>query len=148
MCGNVSVPFPFGTELGCFARIHLYLTCNPGPTPPILQMTEHSVVTDISIDEGVLRIQKLSDPGDFLEDRDTTLYYSRESGTVKWAVDNQTCKEAMLNKNEYRCFSAHSDCVDVTDDRTSRHVGYRCKCSSGFEGNPYLEDGCAGKFLI
>ncbi|XBI93455.1 hypothetical protein VPH35_030302 [Triticum aestivum] len=125
MCGNVSVPFPFGTELGCFARIHLYLT------------------SLISIDEGVLRIQKRSDPGDFLGDRDTTLYsFSGESGMVKWAVDDPTCREAMLNNKEYRCLSAHSHCVDVTDDRTSKHVGYRCKCSSGFQGNPYLQGGC------
>jgi hypothetical protein len=149
MCGNVSVPFPFGTELGCFARINLYLTCNPGSSPAILQMTEHLVVTDISINEGILRIQKLSDPGDFLGDRSTKLYsFSEESGMLKWAVDNSTCKEAMLNKNEYRCVSARSDCVDVTDDRTSNHVGYRCKCSSGFQGNPYLQDGCTGKFLV
>ncbi|XBI57261.1 hypothetical protein VPH35_038703 [Triticum aestivum] len=143
MCGNVSVPFPFGTELGCFARIHLYLTCNPGRSPAILQMTQHSLVTDISIDEGVLRIQKRSDPGNFLGDRDTTLYsFSGESGMVKWAVDDPMCREAMLNNKEYRCLSAHSHCVDVTDDRTSKHVGYRCKCSSGFQGNPYLEGGC------
>ena len=149
MCGNVSVPFPFGTELGCFARIHLYLTCNPGRSPAILQMTQHSLVTDISIDEGVLRIQKRSDPGDFLGDRDTTLYsFSGESGMVKWAVDDPTCREAMLNNKEYRCLSAHSHCVDVTDDRTSKHVGYRCKCSSGFQGNPYLQGGCTSKFLI
>lgn len=77
-------------------------------------------------------------------DRDTTLYsFSKESGMVKWAVDSPTCREAMLNNNEYRCFSVHSQCVDVTDDRTSMHVGYRCKCSPGFQGNPYLEDGCA-----
>ncbi|KAL6651064.1 hypothetical protein ACP70R_009989 [Stipagrostis hirtigluma subsp. patula] len=142
-CGDVIVPFPFGTELGCFARIHLYLACNPGPTPPILQLTEHSVVTDISIDEGVLRIQKLSDPADFLEDRDATLYaFSGESGVIKWAVDNSTCVEAMVNKEKYMCVSAYSECIEVTDNRRNRHVGYRCKCSSGFQGNPYIEDGC------
>ncbi|TVU15152.1 hypothetical protein EJB05_38659, partial [Eragrostis curvula] len=142
-CGNVSVPFPFGTELGCFARIHLYLACNPGPIPPVLQMTQHSVVTDISIDDGTLRIQKLSDPGDFLEDRDSTFYaFSGESGVLKWVVDNTTCKEVTANNYEHRCVSVHSECIDVTDDRSSRHVGYRCKCSSGFQGNPYMEDGC------
>ncbi|KAI4965890.1 hypothetical protein ZWY2020_047905 [Hordeum vulgare] len=71
-------------------------------SPAILQMTQHSLVTDISIDEGVLRIQKRSDSGDFLRDRDTTLYsFSGESGMVKWAVDDPTCREAMLSK-EYR----------------------------------------------
>ncbi|OEL35876.1 Wall-associated receptor kinase 3 [Dichanthelium oligosanthes] len=52
--GDPSIPFPFSMELGCFARLHLYgLACNTGPIPPILQMTEHSVVTDISIDEDI-----------------------------------------------------------------------------------------------
>jgi len=130
-------------ELGCFARIHLYLACNPGPTPPILQMTEHSVVTDISIDQGILRIQKLSDPGGFLDGQDSAFYaFSGESGVVKWAVDNLTCRDAMVNKDQYMCVGTHSECIEVTDDRTSRHVGYRCRCSSGFEGNPYIEDGC------
>jgi hypothetical protein len=142
----VVIPFPFGMELGCFARIHLYLACNPGPILSVLQMTEHAVVTDISIHEGILRIQKLSDPGGFLDDQDSTLYaFSEESGVVKWAVDNSTCQEAMANKDQYMCISSRSECVEVTD-RTSRHVGYRCRCSSGFEGNPYMEDGCTGKF--
>ena len=47
-----------------------------------------------------------------------------ESGMVKWAVDDPTCREAMLSK-EYKCLSAHSRCLEVTDDRTSKHVGYR-----------------------
>ncbi|CAN6276338.1 unnamed protein product [Urochloa humidicola] len=143
-CGNVDIPFPFGMELGCFARLHLYLACNPGPVPPILQMTKRLVVTDISIDEGSLRIQKLSESGDFLDDQDSTFYaFSGESGVVKWTVDNSTCEDAMANKDRYMCVSGHSECVDVTDNRTTRHVGYRCKCSSGFQGNPYMEDGCA-----
>lgn len=143
----MSIPFPFGMEVGCFARIHFYLACNPGPTPPILQMTEHSAITDISIDQGILRIQKLSDPGGFLDDQDSAFYaFSEESGVVKWAVDNLSCRDAMVNKDWYMCVSTHSECIEVTDDRMSRHLGYRCGCSSGFEGNPYIEDGCTGKF--
>ncbi|KAJ1271929.1 hypothetical protein BS78_06G163800 [Paspalum vaginatum] len=142
-CGNVSIPFPFGMELGCFARIHLYLACNPGPNPPVLQMTEYSVVTDISIDQGTLSIQELSGTADSLDGQDSTFYaFSGESGVVKWAVDNSTCENAMAKEDGYMCVSTHSECLGVTDDRTGRHLGYRCICSSGFQGNPYIEDGC------
>lgn len=141
-CGNVSLPFPFGTEIGCFARYELYLACNPGPSP-ILEMPDGSVVTGISIDKGIVRVLKL-DPKSFLAHMDTPLYASSgEWGVVKWAVDNITCKDAMASKEAYRCFF-HSDCIDVIDDNTHEHVGYRCKCSQGFEGNPYLKEGCTG----
>ncbi|CAL5068983.1 unnamed protein product [Urochloa decumbens] len=66
---------------------------------------------------------------------------SGEWGVVKWAVDNMTCKDATASMEGYRCFS-HSDCLEVTDERTLNHVGYRCKCSPGFVGNPYIKDGC------
>nr|CAB3485176.1 unnamed protein product [Digitaria exilis] len=113
-CGNVSLPFPFGTEIGCFARYELYLACNPGPSP-ILEMPDGSVVTGISIDEGIVRVLKL-DPKGFLAHMDTPLYAaSGEWGMVKWVVDNITCKDAILASTE---------------------------CTQGFEGNPYLKEGC------
>jgi len=142
-CGNVSFAFPFGTEVGCFANLQLYLTCsNPRSSAPFLQMSDGSVVTSISIDEGILNVLKPSDPSHFVE---TPLYaFSEEWGVVKWAVDSTTCKNATAIKKGYRCFSNNSDCVDVRDDKTYREVGYRCKCSRGFQGNPYLKDGCTG----
>ncbi|CAL5030934.1 unnamed protein product [Urochloa decumbens] len=141
-CGNVSFEFPFGTEVGCFAKLQLYLTCNPGPSPPILQMSDGSIVTGISIDEGVLRVLKSGVLGHLLADVDAPLFSSSgEWAVVKWAIDNLTCKDASASKVGYRCFS-NSDCVDVTDDKTLKQVGYRCKCSPGFEGNPYLKAGC------
>ncbi|XBI31356.1 hypothetical protein VPH35_054929 [Triticum aestivum] len=145
-CGNMSIPFPFGTELGCFAKLHLYLTCTPGTTvlPPVLKLTDQALVTDISIDDGILQVHEASGPGDFMArwNLDPALYTSSgQWGAVKWVIDNMTCQHAM-NNSDYRCFSTHSDCVDVTEDRTLKHVGYRCRCSSGFEGNPYIQDGC------
>lgn len=143
-CGNVSFAFPFGIEVGCFAKLQLYLACDPGPSPPILRLFDGSVVTDISIDEGTMRVLKSTDPNSSSGRMDSTLYaFSGEWGVVKWAVDSMACKDAMASKEGYRCFS-HSDCVDVTGDKTSEQLGYRCKCSPGFEGNPYLKDGCTG----
>ncbi|XP_044973215.1 wall-associated receptor kinase 1-like [Hordeum vulgare subsp. vulgare] len=144
-CNNVSTPFPFGTELGCFAKPHLYLKCIPTDTLPVLHLTNRTLVTYISIDDGVLQVHETSEPDDFMSGSDRPPYAlsgEGERGMVKWAINSMTCEHAKLNKSDYRCFSIHSECVDVTDDRTLKHIGYRCKCSSGFEGNPYFKDGC------
>ncbi|CAL5035824.1 unnamed protein product [Urochloa decumbens] len=41
------------------------------------------------------------------------------------------------------CRSSNSYCVDVTSSNSTRS-GYVCKCQVGYEGNPYLRDGCQG----
>ncbi|KAG0538569.1 hypothetical protein BDA96_03G247800 [Sorghum bicolor] len=43
------------------------------------------------------------------------------------------------NPAGYACRSINSSCSDATSGR-----GYICKCNQGFEGNPYLPDGCKG----
>ncbi|XP_044955448.1 wall-associated receptor kinase 4-like [Hordeum vulgare subsp. vulgare] len=144
-CGNVSIPFPFGTKLGCFAAVHLYLACMPGTILPVLELTSRMVVSDISLDDGVLHIHEESEPDDFFSGSgsDSALYsLAGKWGVVKWAVDKITCEHAKVDMSDYRCLSSHSECVDVTDDGTLKHLGYRCKCSSGFQGNPYIKDGC------
>jgi len=116
-------------------------------------------VTNISLDEGLLYVNKLSES----EDANTnylSIYYggsdyfgqqliyglgqsgfSEEYGAWSWSITNSTCESAKQNST-YACLSTNSECVGVTHETI--YIGYRCKCSPGFEGNPYVQNGCAG----
>ncbi|XP_037439468.1 wall-associated receptor kinase 4-like [Triticum dicoccoides] len=55
---------------------------------------------------------------------------------LDWAIrDSPTCKEA--RKEGYACISSNSLCLNSTNG-----PGYICNCRRGYEGNPYIADGC------
>lgn len=59
---------------------------------------------------------------------------------VDWAVGNETCVEAKkMNASAYACRATNSECIDATHG-----LGYRCVCSQGYDGNPYLDEWCQG----
>ncbi|RWR78978.1 putative wall-associated receptor kinase-like protein 16 [Cinnamomum micranthum f. kanehirae] len=53
---------------------------------------------------------------------------------LDWAIGNETCAQAKENPTSYACKSSNSICYEPTNG-----PGYRCNCSKGYEGNPYLE---------
>ncbi|KAK1265877.1 Wall-associated receptor kinase 2 [Acorus gramineus] len=55
---------------------------------------------------------------------------------LDWVISKQTCIEAR-RASDYACVSQNSECYDATNG-----VGYRCNCSAGYQGNPYLHGGC------
>ncbi|KAK1435471.1 hypothetical protein QVD17_01235 [Tagetes erecta] len=55
---------------------------------------------------------------------------------LDWTVGDTNCQEAQKNISSYLC-KENSECFDVDYVK-----GYRCSCSTGYHGNPYLENGC------
>ncbi|CAO2190021.1 unnamed protein product [Urochloa humidicola] len=151
-CGNISVPFPFGLEDGCSARKLFQLNCSDS-THSILQYHDNDDVRVIFIDvnEGLVGL-KLDSHMRWVElamqlklalsSTEPNLYIDPlESASVQWVVADLTCQEAQQNTHGYACVSMSSTCISVINS-SEGYVGYRCKCLPGFEGNPYIHDGC------
>ncbi|RWR79330.1 putative wall-associated receptor kinase-like protein 16 [Cinnamomum micranthum f. kanehirae] len=56
---------------------------------------------------------------------------------LDWVAGNETCQEAEAKKVTYACLSENSHCYASTNG-----PGYRCNCTSGYQGNPYIRGGC------
>ncbi|KAL6654815.1 hypothetical protein ACP70R_008280 [Stipagrostis hirtigluma subsp. patula] len=143
-CGNISIPFPFGLEEGCSARKLFLLNCTNTSTSS-LQLDDGYLVKYINVSEGLLGVEDMSYLkqewfGIEIPDEPGLYVGSGEAASVQWAVANLTCQEANQNMSGYACVSVNSTCLGVNS--TAGYIGYRCKCTSGFEGNPYILNGC------
>ena len=90
------------------------------------------------------RIIDTTDTGNYIMDLTDDIFdFSQEDEIkIKWVVANLTCEQARLSDATYACVSNNSYCLDVKRGKT--RGGYLCKCSDGFQGNPYLQNNCTG----
>ncbi|KAK1631631.1 hypothetical protein QYE76_005946 [Lolium multiflorum] len=56
---------------------------------------------------------------------------------LDWQIHPWTCEVAKQNMSSYACVSSNSECLNSPSEQ-----GHRCICSDGYEGNPYITNGC------
>lgn len=144
-CGNISVPFPFGLEKGCFAREEFHLVCTNATSSAVLKLGDLQV-NDVNVQQGIVNYTQQQNYGTYSfngHQRDLFVDYGYGSvSSMQWVAANLSCVIAKQNISGYACVSINSNCVEV--NTFSGYVGYRCNCSYGFKGNPYIQNGCQG----
>ncbi|CAO2202421.1 unnamed protein product [Urochloa humidicola] len=58
---------------------------------------------------------------------------------LDWTLNKSSCAAASA-RSDFGCVSKHSECVNSTGSA----YGYVCRCNDGYDGNPYVSDGCQG----
>ncbi|XP_042374432.1 wall-associated receptor kinase 3-like [Zingiber officinale] len=136
-CGNVTISFPFGLKQGCYRDEYFALTCNETFHPPALLFLDDYVVNKISLKEGQLEYNP--DPLHYyIHLSSTHSHFTIYNATIimTWVIANQSCEDAAKDKSTFACVYQNSSCLDV------KNKGYICICKDGYDGNPYLPDGC------
>ncbi|XP_021802309.1 wall-associated receptor kinase 2-like, partial [Prunus avium] len=259
-CGNLTVPFPFGMEVGCYKDDKFFINCSSSTNPPTAYLMQGNLpVTDISLEEGEIQVKQFvardcydkqgvrtnsldpqlwvspytisstknkfvavgcdtyalfkgygadeerfftgcmslcdsldsaekdscsgigccqtsipsglknqtlelssyynhtfikgSNPcgyafvvqeGQFNFSPETSFQQLKSNNMLpmilNWEIGNESCRAAQKSV-DYPCHNK-TKCVDRNTNKTSASSGYFCQCLPGYQGNPYLPDGC------
>jgi hypothetical protein len=152
----MKIPFPFGIGEGCSAMDDFQLKCTPSNVTVLDRGYAQFRVTSVSLDDGFLAVSNMlngptykniesivnSNYGGSSEFVVDGIFDFSQDERINWVVANLTCQQAVQRNATFACVSRNSYCQDVTRGKT--HYGYQCKCLEGFQGNPYLQNNCAG----
>ncbi|KAL6843907.1 hypothetical protein ACP4OV_026478 [Aristida adscensionis] len=139
-CGSIDVPFPFSLEEGCAGREEFMLTCTGNTTLTSSMFGITNNVTYINISHGVMVVSVQPSDVGFVETSPLSVTYPSSEQQL-WVVATLTCQDAVKNRRRYACVAKRSTCYGV-NNLEGEYLGYRCACEPGFDGNPYVHDGC------
>ncbi|XBI33359.1 hypothetical protein VPH35_056696 [Triticum aestivum] len=144
-CGNIRVPYPFGLEEGCFAREQFQLNCFwSNLTSSAVLMFEFQEVMNLNVNEGTIKVRSYQPQYEIFPGPPVFVRHGYIH-SMEWVAANLSCVEAQQNISGYACVSIKSKCLALNVEiysGQSHYIGYRCKCSDGFQGNPYAKNGC------
>nr|CAB3488962.1 unnamed protein product [Digitaria exilis] len=158
MCGNVSVPYPFGMEPRCELQGGFNVTCDADQRLYFKnQYTMIIQVINLSVDDSTVhfavppRLPNISDPpGCHMFNKLEQMGWEVGSSALQGLAPgdelpgNETCPRDLGSS---ACHSSYSTCQATSGQykqQTNATTGYVCRCHDGYQGNPYLSDGCQG----
>ncbi|CAL2234248.1 unnamed protein product [Prunus armeniaca] len=158
-CGEVSIPYPFGTNdklyyTGCLSLCTSTdslangscsgIGCCKAVIPKMMYIFSvkfqsfhnHTGIWDFNPCSCSFWVEEES--YDFSTVDLVDLQSRSKVTTVNdWSIEQQTCKEAQENVTSYARSQDHSFCLD-----SDNGPGYRCSCSPGYQGITYIPNGC------
>nr|CAB3490806.1 unnamed protein product [Digitaria exilis] len=164
MCGNMSVPYPFGLEPRC--RLDWFnVSCDASQRLSLDTLRALNIFTQIinlSLDDSTLQFMAPSQAPSISTARGLYMF-NKPDRLVNWAVASSNALQGLAPGDERPgnetcpsdlgssvCHSSYSTCRATSGEYNSptNATGYVCRCHDGYQGNPYLSDGCQGTYQI
>ncbi|XP_008225630.1 PREDICTED: wall-associated receptor kinase 2-like [Prunus mume] len=135
-CGNVSVPYPFGIDSGCYREEKFFINCSQSTNPPIAYLGEGNLpVTNISLEKGELQIQMLITK-DCYDQQGEQTNDSQAFSSIKMAEFTISA-----TKNRFMAVGCDTNAIFGGYRETEQ---YMSGCTSFCQSIPSVNDSCSG----